>query len=199
MCQEGIDMNPTQHPSAIRSKNEITNTLLHLMKSFPYHEITVKQILMESHVARKTFYRNFSSKDDVLSAHIDTILYQYVQSLQQMPSCRLSVVLDIIFEFCIQNQEFLFQLRDNELLHLILNKLNRLIPLLHNQIVSPDYPLFQPFTSEQTEYIIAFNVGAAWNIILKWVEGGMREMPESIKRTILRYLNHMSHFIEMQI
>lgn len=158
-------MNPTQNPSAIRSKREITNTLLHLMKSLPYNEITVKQILIESHVARKTFYRNFSSKDDVLNAHIDTILYQYVQSLLKMPSCQLENILDIIFDFC-----------------------------THNQVVNPDYPLFQPFSPEEVEYIIAFNVGAAWNIILKWIEKDMNNTPEYIKKTIMHYLNHMSQF-----
>lgn len=187
-------MNPTQNPSALRSKNEITNTLLHLMKSLPYNEITVKQILMEAHVARKTFYRNFSSKDDVLNAHIDRILHQYVQSLRQMPSFQLSIVLDIIWGFCMQNQDLLFLLRDNNLLHLILNKLNLFIPMIHNQVVNPNHPFFQPFTPEQVEYIIAFNVGSAWNIILKWIERDMSDTPEYMKKTILHYLDHMSQF-----
>lgn len=184
-------MNPTQNPSAIRSKNEITNALLHLMKSLPYNEITVKQILIEAHVARKTFYRNFSSKDDVLNAYIESVLHQYVQSLRQMSCFQLSTVLDAIFVLCMQNQDLLFLLRDNNLLLLILNKLNSFIPMIHNQIVSPDYPLFQPFTPEQVEYIIAFNVGSAWNIILKWIERDMSDTPEYIKETILHYLDHM--------
>ena len=187
-------MNPTQNPSAIRSKNEITNTLLHLMKSLPYNEITVKQILIESHVARKTFYRNFTSKDDVLNAHIDSILHQYVQSLRQMSGFQLSNVLDIILGFCKQNQDLIFLLRDNNFLHLILNKLNLFIPMIHNQVVSSDYPLFQPYTPEQVEYIIAFNVGSAWNIILKWIERDMSDTSEYIKKTILHYLDHMSQF-----
>lgn len=187
-------MNPTQNPSAIRSKNEITNTLLHLMKSLPYNEITVKQVLIEAHVARKTFYRNFTSKDDVLNSHIDHILHQYVQSLHQMTDCQLSTVLDIIFDVCMQNQDLLFLLRDNNLLHLILNKLNFFIPMIHNQVVNPEHPFFQPFTSEQVEYIIAFNVGSAWNIILKWIERDMSDAPVYIKKTILHYLEHMSQF-----
>ena len=187
-------MNPTQNPSAIRSKNEITNTLLHLMKSLPYNEITVKQVLIEAHVARKTFYRNFTSKDDVLNSHMDHILHEYVQSLHQMPDWQLSTVLDIIFDVCMQNQDLLFLLRDNNLLHLILNKLNLFIPMIHNQVVTPEHPFFQPFTSEQVEYIIAFNVGSAWNIILKWIERDMNDTPEYIKKTILHYLGHMSQF-----
>lgn len=98
-------MNPSQNPSAIRSKKEITDTLLQLMDTYSYNDITVKQIILESQVARKTFYRNFLSKDDVLNAHIDNIMQQYVYSLQQLPNCQLSDILDIIFTFCFQNQK----------------------------------------------------------------------------------------------
>lgn len=71
-------MNPSQNPSAIHSKKEITDTLLQLMNTYSYNDITVKQIILESQVARKTFYRNFLSKDDVLEAYIDSIMQQYI-------------------------------------------------------------------------------------------------------------------------
>ena len=59
-------MNSADHPSAIRTRNEIAGALLNLMENYPYNEITVKQIILETDLVRKTFYRNFSSKDDVL-------------------------------------------------------------------------------------------------------------------------------------
>lgn len=71
-------MNPSQNPSALRSKKIITETLLHLMTQHPYAEITVKHILLESNISRKTFYRNFSSKDDVLNSYMDSILHSYI-------------------------------------------------------------------------------------------------------------------------
>lgn len=160
-------MNPSQNPSAICSKSEITDALLQLMKTLPYNEITVKQIILESHVARKTFYRNFLSKDDVMDAYIDRIMHQYIGSLQQMEGCRLSNTLDIIFSFCIQYQDILFLLRDNNLMHLLLKKWNMFIPMIHNQIVAKDCTMFQTFSLEETIYIIAFNIGAVWNIIMK--------------------------------
>ena len=76
-------MNPTQNPSALRSKKVITESLLLLMKKYPYAEITVKQILLETDISRKTFYRNFLSKDDVLNSFINTILQDYVDTIQQ--------------------------------------------------------------------------------------------------------------------
>lgn len=185
-------MNPSQNPSAIRSKNEITSSLLQLMKAYPYSEITVKQILLESHIARKTFYRNFLSKDDVLDSYINCIMFQYVNSLQQLEDCQLSNILDIIFSFCLQNQELLFLLRDNGLTHLLLEKWNTFIPMIHEQIAGDNCPLFQSFSPEQVSYIIACNVGAVWNIIMKWIEYDMNGTPEDMKKTLLKYLTALS-------
>lgn len=188
-------MNPSQNPSAIRSKNEITNTLLQLMNTYPYQEITVKQLILESHIARKTFYRNFLSKDDVLDSYIDRIMYEYIESLLQIPNCKLSHILDVILGFCTQNQHFLFQLRDNDLMHLLLKKWNTFIPIMHNQVVRSDHPIFQGFIPEQVDYIIAFNVGAVWNVLMKWIEHDMQDAPEYVKKTILDYLDNLSRFI----
>ena len=71
--------NPSQNLSAVRSKKTITETLLYLMAKYPYTEITVKHILLEADVSRKTFYRNFSSKDDVLNSYIGAILHKNVE------------------------------------------------------------------------------------------------------------------------
>lgn len=188
-------MNPSQNPSSIRSKKEITNALLCLMQTYPYKDITVKQIILESQVARKTFYRNFLSKDDVLDAYIDTVLQQYIQSLLQLSDCQLTNILDIIFEFCTEHQELFFQLRDNDLMYLFLKKLNVFIPMIHNQVIDANHPMFHGFSTEQVAYIISFNVGAVWNIILEWIKHGMTDSPDMIKTTILEYITTLSSFI----
>ena len=78
-------MNNTQNPSAIRSKHMITEALLKLMNEHPYQEITVKQIILETDLVRKTFYRNFSSKDDVLDSIITKKIEEYAnESLQDI-------------------------------------------------------------------------------------------------------------------
>ncbi|MGN0482351.1 MAG: TetR/AcrR family transcriptional regulator [Lachnospiraceae bacterium] len=188
-------MNPSQNPSAIRSKQEITQALLTLMNEYPYEEITVKQILFQSKVSRKTFYRNFSSKDDVLDAYIDSLLCRYIQSLQDTPGCQLSNILDMIFEFCTQNREFLFLLRDNGRMHMLLEKWNTCIPILHRQIVKPDHPMFQSFSEKEVDCIIAFNIGAIWNVIDQWVTSDMAESQDMIRETLLRYVQNLSFFM----
>ena len=74
-------MYKTKNPSAIRSQKDITKALLNLMNEYPYEEISVKQILIDAKLARKTFYRNFESKDDVLLSLIREKLFCYFKSL----------------------------------------------------------------------------------------------------------------------
>lgn len=55
--------------------------------------------------------------------------------------------------------------------------------------------MFQPFSHEQASYIIAFNIGAVWNIIMKWMEHDMRETPDHIKKPLMKYLTDLTLFI----
>lgn len=59
-------MNNTNGLIAERSKEAIALALLKVMKIYDYKEITVTQITQEAGVSRKTFYRHFSDKDEVL-------------------------------------------------------------------------------------------------------------------------------------
>lgn len=93
-------MNQSNNPSAIRSKNEITTALLHLMEQYPYSDIAVKQIVLEAGIAHKTFYRNFDSKNDVLDAYINRIMIDYVEQLKNLKNCKMPDILDVIFAFC---------------------------------------------------------------------------------------------------
>lgn len=186
-------MNPTKTPSALRSQNEITNALLHLMHLYPYHEITVKQIILESRIARKTFYRNYHSKDDILDSYITGIMQQYVLSLKQNANGRLSNILEIIFSFCVRNKEFLLLLRDNRMMHILLEKWNTFIPMVHDQVIGTDCIIAHNFSEKQVSYIIAFNVGAVWNIIMKWIEFDMQDTPDVIRNTILKYLSSFNY------
>ena len=99
----------SNNPSAIRSQKEITEALIGLMKEYPYDEIAVKQILLESKLARKTFYRNFESKDDVLLSLIRAILREYFYVVDKGDVD----VLDTIFSFAVKNRDLLILLDRN--------------------------------------------------------------------------------------
>lgn len=188
-------MNQSNNPSAIRSKNEITTALLHLMEQYPYSDITVKQIVLESGIAHKTFYRNFDSKNDVLDAYINRIMIDYVEQLKNLKNCKMPDILDVIFALCQEYQTLLILLYNNNLSHILLNKWNTFIPEVHEEIVTTDKPFYQKCNTVNVSYILAFNIGSIWNIITKWIANDMKETPEEIKDTIVAYLKDIAFFI----
>ena len=111
-------MKESSNPSSIRSKQEITDALLKLMRKYPYSEITVKQIVLETDLARKTFYLNYSSKDDVLDALMNQVIGDYVQALSSSDDEPIA----IIFNFCKKNKDLLKLLHKNNMLYLLLLK-----------------------------------------------------------------------------
>jgi Transcriptional regulator len=104
-----VFMKDSKNPSSIRSKKEITDALMKLMHDHPFSEISVKQIVLETNLERKTFYNNFSSKDDVLDSIINSAIYEYVQALTKSADGPLTV----IFDFCDKNRglSYRFQYR----------------------------------------------------------------------------------------
>ena len=96
-------MNSTDHPSAVRSRNEFAGALLKLMERYPYNEISVKQIVLETDLVRKTFYRNFTSKDDVLLYITRKVLKDYFRTINSGEGD----VLTVIFRFADKNRRFL--------------------------------------------------------------------------------------------
>lgn len=178
----------SNNPSAIRSQKEITEALIGLMKEYPYDEIAVKQILLESKLARKTFYRNFESKDDVLLSLIRAILRDYFYVVDKGDVD----VLDTIFSFAVKNRDLLILLDRNNKLHMVLQCMNEFIEFHKNGKVSRNNPFVLLFDGLDSEYLIALNIGAVWNVIMLWIHDEMREDPQHIKDTIRLYLKRMS-------
>ena len=181
-------MTVSDNPSALRSQSEITQSLLSLMHQHPYSEITVKQIVLESRLAKKTFYRNFSSKDDVLLSLIRRNITDYLHTVNTAQGG----VLDTIFGFAAKNRELLTLLDKNGLLHLPLRCMNELIPDIAAEQDKQHNPFVPLFDGLEPEYLIALNTGAAWNVITLWIHSGADTPPDSIKAAVREYLSRIS-------
>lgn len=180
-------MTESNNPSAIRSKKEITEALLTLMKDHPYSEITVKQIVLESRLAHKTFYRNFKSKDDVLLSHIHGILQSYFDIINNARCDTLTT----IFAFADRHRELLMMLDKNSMLHLPLLCMNETAPDMHRNMATEKNPFTKLFEGLDAGYLMAFNFGAMWNVISLWVHRGMTDSPETVKQMVGQYLGRI--------
>ena len=158
------------------------------MGKYPYSEITVTQIVMETDLVRKTFYRNFNSKDDVLDSIINSAIIEYTDALTESDEDPLTV----IFTFCEKNKKLLKLLHKNNMLYLLLLKLNETLPKISRTTDKEKNPFAKLMTGLEPDYLIAFNIGAVWNVIFKWVDRGMTDSPEKIRTNIEDYLKRIN-------
>ena len=155
------------------------------MQDHPYSEISVKQIVMETSLARKTFYLNFTSKDDVLNSVINQLILEYTIALSNASEGPFTV----IFEFCEKNKEMLNLLHKNNMLYLLLLRLNEVIPECNRTMDMSNNPFARTIGNLEPDYIIAFNIGAIWNVVFKWIDREMTDSLDDIKNTIEKYLS----------
>ena len=66
--------------------------------------------------------------------------------------------------------------------------MNENIGLHKNGKVSRNNPFVLLFDGLDSEYLIALNIGAIWNVITLWIHGGKKDYPRHIKDTIRIYL-----------
>ena len=201
-------MKKSQNPSAVRSRKEISNALLKLMQEYPYAEISVKQIIMETSLARKTFYLNFRSKDDVLESILNELIREYTEALSKANEEKnpagtkyldeaisvdtITNPLSVIFSFCDKNKDLLSLLHKNKMLYLLLLRLNEFLPEYSKTEDMSSNPFVKLMGELEPDYLIAFNVGAIWNVLFKWIDRGMVDSLDSIQETLKKYLKRIS-------
>ena len=187
----GIILKDSFNPSSLRSKAEICNALLRLMEDHPYEEITVKQIALEAKLVRKTFYRNFDSKEDVLETILDKLIYEYrsqlIVSNKMMP-------LDVIFNFCTQHKDLLLLFDKNNMMYRIQQKLNDAILVKHEEFIALGLVSTEFFCGLDPKYQILFNIGGIWNVICHWTHDGMKDDSKQIIEKLSSYIIMMGEY-----
>ena len=109
-------MNNTNGIIAEQSKKKIAEAMLKVMNTYDYKEITVTQITQEARISRKTFYRHFRDKDEVLK-HLFDSLYQ--ECLSSITGCGIHHYWDVVqlfFDFWEKHAETLNLMKRSNLL-----------------------------------------------------------------------------------
>lgn len=170
-------MNRTNGRIAEESKKKIAAALLELMKVYQYSEITITQLSQEAKLSRKTFYRLFDDKDNVLILLFDGLYYECFSEIKSRNVKHYWELVQLYFDFWESRKEILF----------LLNK-NALLPHLFEYVYRHADSIFVAVrTSETAEqfvdtlpYLLAYSVGGMHSMLIKWVESGMNVPSSSL-------------------
>ncbi|MFQ9741390.1 MAG: TetR/AcrR family transcriptional regulator [Slackia sp.] len=152
-----------------QTRVSIARALLHLLGSREFSDITVTDIVEEAHVARASYYRNFSSKEDILVNAGRLIMDDFGKAIGEIEGGCLS------YEGVVLTFRYFREYRI-ELLR------------LHEAGFTSIYErLFQEYVAcaakgriprGMLRYGVSFYTGALFNVYVRWLENGMKESPE---------------------
>lgn len=161
-------MNRTNWKIAEQSKQALAQALLAVMNRYDYKEITVTQIAQEAGLSRKTFYRLFSDKDDILQFYFNGLFQQYALQVNTLQVHHYWDAVQLLFDFWEERRELLSLLEKNNLL-----------PRLFEQTYQYAGPIFEMVRSKKASdspaiaYLLAYSVGGIHSMLIKWAQNSM--------------------------
>lgn len=165
MVQTGQDVSPMSNEGRnLYVVEHITDSLLALMEQHTLNDISISQICDNAGVGRASFYRNFESKEDVLSKHLDHLLTVWARNNAERISQNL---IESIFEHYWENQSLCLLLYKHELSHLTLESIKKLL--------GP-----KPEHSNIVAYATAYLSYGLFGWIDEWFKRGMQETPNEM-------------------
>lgn len=171
-----------RHPSTPRTDSQFTkecimDALLQLMQTKDYNAITITDLTRRAGVSRMSYYRNYHSKDEILTDYMYRIITEYARELN-FSTIRSGFQ---TYEHILQSLKYLKKYKDYVL---CLQKANRSEILLQGL---DRYMLTVANACEKTFFEkceLYYYSGALYNIFLHWIREGMQEDIETIAQVI---------------
>lgn len=171
-----------KNPIAEQSRQWLIGSLLSLMSRKNYNDITVTEIAEQAQLSRRTFYRIFDSKEQVLQQHFLEICDDYIDCFNKGTHYSLDQIIETFFVFWEKHIDFLALLQQNHLFYYLLEEFNLALPSIHD-IVYGDQKIYS--NPLETKIALLASAGALWNILSEWLQFENRPSPKEISEMLL--------------
>lgn len=148
-------------------KEEIARAFFQLFEEKDFPEISIKEITIKAQVSRVSFYRNYSSKEDILRYNINQKMSEWRHTTDLIKSSNFQVVIADLFEHYKQHSDFYLLLYKRGFSYLILEDIQEIWGARENQ-------------TNKDAYVYAYLTYGLFGWINEWFARGMQESAEGI-------------------
>ena len=150
----------------------ITISLFELMKVKPYNDISITEITDKANVNRVSFYRNFTSKEDIIDKWIKSTTQNFLSKSD------ISYQKDSTLDYFTK----LFTHLENYKIEAMLIYKANLFNLLKNEF---DNNLINLHKKEYSNYKSYFLAGGIFNVYYFWLINGCIETPHQVAEKLV--------------
>lgn len=173
-----------------QSKEWIADAFFTLLKKKDYNTVTISEIAKKADLSRRTFYRAFDCKQDIITYMFEKIFSEYISALNKIPTKKREYLAIAIVEFVNKHLEFFRCLKRNHLDYLI-------IDFFDNHLANGRDGIWgHPFSeNEEIERVFMMTISVEhYNIIRLWLEMCDRKTPEEAATLISDALALFNNF-----
>lgn len=169
----------------IRSEEGIVHSLLALMKEKNYQEITIEEITDRARLVRRTFYRIFSSKQQVLQSALKEVEEQgrtlFENAVLRTPEdfCRL------FFSFVGRHREFFQTLQQNQ-------RLQSLLPDFQQWLTTVQKKGWLFLAEAPDPLLLDCAAAACWSVLCWWAQPGNSLTPQQAGQRLSEVLRKLT-------
>lgn len=160
----------------LRVRTSIETALLSLMRSYAFSDISVSQIIAEAKVARVSYYRNYSSKQEIIERYWERLYSKAVTSIGNLyeiganradRKCLEENTVKILMCY-LEEKDNILLIHKQGLSAIILDTINTIV----------GNRLGKMSCNSMDRYLIYFLAGATYNTLIHWLTSGAKEAPE---------------------
>lgn len=155
---------------ALQSQKWIADALIRLLETNSFADITITQICQEAGLVRKTFYRNFESKEDILHYILDQ-LYESFKEQFDIEKIATLEIFSLYYEYWEKEKKLLTYLHRDNLFYLLTRKYIEYADSIRMYLLNT----FNETQSGLEPYVIHFIAGGMVSILEHWLECNFEE------------------------
>ena len=166
------------HPAAQVSKNMIAEALIQLIDEGGYHPVTITALCERAQIARRTFYRNFDTVEDVLRFIGKQTIEAFVREMQLHEKESYFEILVAFLSFWIEHADRFALFAGNNLTHILFEGYIQSlvqIPFLLGSVAE---------NSDATGILQAYTAGGLWSVLMYRFATANPASPEELARLL---------------
>ncbi len=163
-----------------KTKMFIFESLVELLKSKIFEDITLSEIAVQAKVSRMTIHRHFNGKEDIISFGLEAQLDDMVYQLRAVENRTIEDLLRLRFKMLQASTHTLTLYKHNKL-----SNLSRNIGVKHMDEFAVLFPRFED------KYFVSFIIGGIDLLTEQWIANDMKEDYEEITQRVLKVIKEM--------
>ena len=173
------------------SKKWLADSLIRLMQTKPYEDITISEIAANADLARRTFYRAFSSKNDIIAYIFENLVSEYISDLCISGEINMEKLVLVFFGFFEKHREVILIFKRNHLEYFLLQSFNKYLPQIRLQTcrekMSDDPEIDKVF--------MLMSGGAFFNLLMYWIDSDSDITSQELARLIPQAIKIFSSYL----